>query len=416
MSTYLSAYTINLSDTVETGRTKIDYFISGDTSPFSAWSASSENQKYFSLYRNSYIPDTNKNYITYDNYYSGASAFNLIFNGQGNLIDTIGVTTDLAGGFNVITGLYNQISYYTGGLTVTPTNLTNQYNIVAGSGNTINNSQYSFISGGNNYIKNKFYSYPYVSIISSENSHFSSAFDSKHNTLLSAYNSNIGGGDTGYYYYNFISGENNLINGLGTLNYNFIGNGLKNYTLSTGLPSTNTTAIINGQNNSIANANTNQNANLFGSNLTAVSNNYSHFENLYVDETLMAKNNKVYGINADAETVYLDKEYSFHLVDMTQAQATMDMPNINNIYISFPTPNNDLQFLTLFLIAPLQIGNYTLNFISGNIACKQGSSGRFSTVLPANYNENAVAYFFIWVSLIQKWVMFSSNNNQSATF
>jgi hypothetical protein len=399
MSTYLSAYTINLSDTVETGRTKIDYLISGDTSPFSAWSASSENQKYFSLYRNSYIPDTNKNYITYDNYYSGASAFNLIFNGQGNLIDTIGVTTDLAGGFNVITGLYNQISYYTGGLPVTPTNLTNQYNIVAGSGNTINNSQYSFISGGNNYIKNKSSSYPYVSIISSENSYFNSDLNSKHNTLLSAYNSNIGS-DTGYYYYNFISGENNLINGLGTLNYNFIGNGLKNYTLSTGLPSTNTTAIINGQNNSIADANTNQNANLFGSNLTAVSKNYSHFENLYIDETLMAKKHIICGNTSSDD--YLDKNYSYQNIAFFDRDKT----------IHFPIPDNDLQFLTLILTNINYLNSYNFTF-NGNVACKNGSVGRFSATLEA---LDTVAYFFIWTSTINKWVMFSSNNNESATF
>jgi hypothetical protein len=111
MSTFLSAYTINFTDPVETGRTKINYLISGDTSPFSIWSGTPETQKFLSVYRNLFpIFTNNSNYISYkEGSQSGVSNFNFIPNGEDNLINILSATTDYFGSYNLINGLSNKI-------------------------------------------------------------------------------------------------------------------------------------------------------------------------------------------------------------------------------------------------------------------------------------------------------------------
>ena len=404
MSTYLSAYTINLSDTVETGRTKIDYFVSGDTSPFGFWSGDTLDQRYLSIFRNITNPNYGSNYINYDtSLTSGSSTNNFIANGYSNIINTIGSVIDDNGSFNTVSGFFNYVN-----------GINSNTNIVVGSGNTINPGSFNFINGINNslYANSVLHYNPSLLsltnnlIISSEYSILSTNHTEFGNITLSSYNSYLNkienSNNNIYDENNFISGLNNNI--YSSINmpetygniFSYIGNGNNNFIIKDGVYSGNGDGfneIINGENN-IINIDYDSNidyVNLFGSNLTAVSNNYSHFQNLYVDETLMVENYISYGVLGNPDE-YLDKNYSYHFVYL----------GTNNITIHFPIPDNDLQFLILNLKNTSLGGSYNATF-SGSISCKYGSVGRYTTQLSPNEN---VSYFFIWTSTINKWVMF----------
>lgn len=404
MSTYLSAYTINLSDTVETGRTKIDYFVSGDTSPFGFWSGDTLDQRYLSIFRNITNPNYGSNYINYDtSLTSGSSTNNFIANGYSNIINTIGSVIDDNGSFNTVSGFFNYVN-----------GINSNTNIVVGSGNTINPGSFNFINGINNslYANSVLHYNPSLLsltnnlIISSEYSILSTNHTEFGNITLSSYNSYLNkienSNNNIYDENNFISGLNNNI--YSSINmpetygniFSYIGNGNNNFIIKDGVYSGNGddfNEIINGENN-IINIDYDSNidyVNLFGSNLTAVSNNYSHFQNLYVDETLMVENYISYGVLGNPDE-YLDKNYSYHFVYL----------GTNNKTIHFPIPDNDLQFLILNLKNTSLGGSYNATF-SGSISCKYGSVGRYTTQLSPNEN---VSYFFIWTSTINKWVMF----------
>ena len=419
MSTILSSYTLSIYDVVETGRTKINFLETGDTSPFYIWSGVPDTQRYLSVYRNSSISNVfnlPSNYINYrTDIFSGASVFNFIINGLANLIDTTNaaVQTDFSGGYNILSGILNKISAGSG-------------NTVVGSGNTITIGDVNLINGSNNNIS--VFNGNLNSIVSSENSKILAQLYSKNNVLISSYNSNIferGFSSTGNSF-SFISGKNNAITSGGFFGspydffgFDYIGNGFNN---ETGLHGTNPninsqnkfnnsdiTGIINGVNNSITGYSSNKNSILFGSNLTTVSSGYSHFENLYVDETLLGEEFAYYQ-PADGDEFELDVNYSFHYISAHTASSNL------SFIIDLPyNPTVNLQMLTIVFNAG-SIGvhpTYNVTFENSNLACKSGNSSRYSSDFPAN---SIVAYFFMWVNLINRWVMFTSYCDSTATF
>ena len=144
--------------------------------------------------------------------------------------------------------------------------------------------------------------------------------------------------------------------------------------------------------------------------MTAVDNNYSHFQNLYSDGGLYATKVNNYLANNGNENITLDLNYSFHEINVTT-----NFPIIN-IYI--PNSNVGLQFLSLIL----NFSNLTYEYFftennfstpAINIACKSGNGSRFSSIVSPN---TSVAYFFIWVPIINKWVMYTSDTDTTATF
>ena len=406
MSTFLSAYTISMFDTVETGREKINFLITGDTSPFFIWSGNTttNDEIYLSVFKNinnSIFTGNSNNIIYYEN--TGVSNFNLIFNGEGNSISTTGTSSDFSGSFNLVNGISNFINQFP----QSPAAIYASGNTVVGQNNIIQNGNLNLINGINN---NLTLNYPdSVSfMVSSNNS--SLQMYGQSNMLLSSYNSRLSqNGSSGSC--SFISGDNNVIhNGgfigapFGPFNFNFIGNGQNNKIVSSNQYQTDPnyfSGIINGQNN-VLNPVTNNNSILFGSNLTAVTNNYSHFQNLNVNGTLMSANFKSYN---NLATVNLDPTYSYHVV-WSDAVANID--------IIFPQPTVDLQFLTLTLINALGSNiQFSLDNLLVNIISKSGSINQSTSILPGN---NIYSYFFIWTNILQAWVMFTSNCDNTATF
>lgn len=399
-------YVVSMQDTVETGREKINFLLSGTSSPFGLWSGTPEILNFESVYR---VDEQNSNYISYrTDLYSGNSPFNLIFNGSGNTINSSGLTFP-TGGFNIIDGVDNYI-------------LNSQQNIVVGSGNSINeNTFYPGYGDGFNFVhgisnaENDSEAFPTnSSIISSSNSNLNNFFDS---TILSSNNSSFNGGflfDVGQF--GFISGEQNNVNVTNIFiapTNQVIGNGRGN-TITTDVANSGMTTIINGQNNTISvnrNTFTSFNSALFGSNLTAVvENNYSHFQNLYVDQGLYAT--KVF-FSADTSSYTLDTNYSFHHVAPT-----------SGCLIRIPNPDNVNVFQILSITIPtsslieLFFSDSTSNYLStstnmaaktGNLYGAFGNHNRFSI----NYNYST-AYFFIWCPFINKWVAFTSDTSSSA--
>ena len=415
-------YVISMQDKVETGRTKVNFLLTGSSSPFNIWSGTPEFLNYESIYR---IDEDESNYITFTiDSSSGSSPFNIIFNGSGNTINSSG-STDFSAGFNLVDGVRNQI-------------LNSSGNTLVGIGNTHTGTSpgdgSSFIHGTNN--NNYFVGINVPSnatTISSKNVLNRYYFDS---TILSSDNSSmtsnssvqVGLGD-----FNFLSGSfNNIINhyDLSIFGSVFIGGGSGN-TIFNNYPVlnyTNSSSIINGTNNTINVDGVNIfSANLFGSNLAAVSNNYSHFQNLYVDGGMYATGNKDYGVAGNQTNFTLDLRFSFHYV------YTGDPFFGSDILIEIPIPSNInlFQFLSLSIIdGPNGYGAaYNIYFVDSvggfsssasttpnQISAKNGSLAGTNRMVTHLGTADSVAYFFIWIPIIQKWVMYTSNTNVSATF
>jgi hypothetical protein len=418
MSTFLSAYTINFTDPVETGRTKINYLISGDTSPFSIWSGTPETQKFLSVYRILFpLYTNNKNYISYkEGSQSGVSNFNFIPNGEDNLINILSATTDSFGSYNLINGFSNKIENFS-------FNSKTNNNLILGSGNTINApTNNNFISGEMNNIfayggKNN--------IISSKNSFiYDIFFLNKFNSLISSDNSNIGQSSNALsfnFVHNFISGKNNSILNTyqlaGEINgFNFIGNGYNNKIIKTATNYNNSdfSAIINGQNNYIDKKKEHRNSILFGSNLTAVTSGYSHFENISIGEVLNVAKVKTYIVNsAPSQNVEIDLNYSFH-----------EIYNVNQsgVRIYIPNSYNDLQILSICISGgtnPSPFISFTDNTFAAfptNLSLKSGQFNRYTSFFIGSPDPDVVAYFFMWTSKINKWVMFNSDTSITSYF
>ncbi len=393
----VSAYTISMFDPVETGRTKINYLFSGGTSPFAIWSGITENTRHISVLKQD---ENNSNAITnLIGIKSAYTNYNLIFNGSNNTINQYKAQTNESGSYNLTNGLNNSIEVEFGG------------NTSVGSGNTISSSSNSFIQGIKNQIA-AVYGGIYATMLSSYNNYFagavlSNAFSSSQSQILK---SNILGiSPSG----NTIVGINNSMESNGSyLKNSFILNGKNNLIQSNNTSSYDFGGIINGQNNSINITSSINNTYIFGSNITANSKDSSHFENLYVDETLLFRNIKKYTINSvPTQNVTIDLEQSFHEI------YNVNQPNVK-IYI--PDSTNDLQVLSICISggtspSPL-LTFYDSSFGSfpTNISCKPGSFNRYTSGGPNA--GTAVAYFFIWTKEINKWVMFTSDTDNGAFF
>jgi hypothetical protein len=424
MSTFLSAYTISMFDPVETGRTKINYLLTGDTSPFAIFSGTPDWLPYLSVYRiNNYTP----NYIEFSqNSYSANSPFNLIINGFGNLINTEAAAFP-DGGFNFVSGAYNKIQTSLGA----PTKA--KHNTIIGSSNTNYAGDYSFIHGASNLQKYSFVN----TIISSQSSNLNHTY---RNTFLSSQNSEDTISSYNSYYsfkskFNFISGDKNKItdsSGIGFgISYSFIGNGYNNViTTTNGAAYGTQRSIINGQNNTIlANAGVNYAINIFGSNMTSVAQNNSHFENLYVDETLMATNSLIYVLNDATSTLTLTDDYTFN-------EIILNYTTPHHVKVDLPTnPDVDLMFLsTTFILSGganwsvIYFSNSSISFADkltftpSNLSAKPGnfSSGYASFGNIGNSfahqisaSTPVVSYFFLWTDILNKWVMYSSDNEKN---
>lgn len=401
----VSAYTISMFDPVETGRTKINYLFSGGTSPFAIWSGITENTKYISVLKQD---ENNSNAITnLIGIKSAYTNYNLIFNGSNNTINQYKAQTNESGSYNLTNGLNNSIEVEFGG------------NTSVGSGNTISSSSNSFIQGIKNQIA-AVYGGIYATMLSSYNNYFagavlSNAFSSSQSQILKS--SIVGDSPSG----NTIVGINNSMESNGYyLKNSFILNGKNNLIQSNNTSSYDFGGIINGQNNSINITSSINNTYIFGSNITANSKDSSHFENLYVDETLLFRNIKKYisdGGIPNSWEIALDKNYTFHEISVLNGGY--------NAAVKFPTPDNDIQFLSLIISGTSGLGGYTLSFVDDftgsfpdfvpatNVSCKEGGVGRFSTSLIDN---TSAAYFFIWTKEINKWVMFTSDTDNGAFF
>lgn len=394
----ISAYTIFTTDTPEVGRTKINYLFSGGASPFSIWSGITDDTKYISVLKQD---ENNSNTITsLIGAESAYTNYNLIFNGSNNTIDQFKTTDNESGSYNLINGLDNSIDVGYSGNTST------------GSGNTISSSENSFIHGVKNEINPVSLS-SNLTILSSYNTIingdvlFSNAFSSKESKISK--NTLISNEPTG----NTIVGINNIIeSGNNDLKYSFILNGQNNLIESNTTNIYDFSGIINGQNNNIDITNSINNTYIFGSNIDANSKNSSHFENLYVDETLLSTKVKKYTINSvPTQNITIDLEQSFHEI------YNVNQPNVG-IYI--PDSTNDLQVLSICISGgtsptPL-LTFYDSSFSSfpTNISCKPGTVLRYTTGGPDA--GTAVAYFFMWTSKINKWVMFTSDTDSTANF
>ena len=399
---------ISMFDTVETGREKINFLITADTSPFYFWSGTPATGNYLSVFRN------NSGYINSSTSSINSSVFNLIFNGSENLIDTTNSVSNFFGSYNFISGVQNNIYQNAG-----------SGNTVIGSLNTISSGNENFIHGSSNNINSSASNY-LNTIISSSGSSYFSIFPGFNNIMFSSYNSRISNTDsstsTGFI---FLAGKNNLINyynsgGYPFYGFDFIGNGYNNVKNSTSykINSGDSTSIINGQNNSIINDYTFGNSILFGSNLTTVTDNYSHFENLYVNNSIFASYAGQVNISAGNQTaVTVDTTYSFFNVFMTNPSLAIDFA------IKIPPGGNQIQFLTLLLynngfsgckvyfVDKSEIGNFPnrLTLTPTQIASKVGSAvvGNSGNKMITNLGSQAyVAYFFTWIPLIQRWVMY----------
>jgi len=400
------SYVVSMQDSVETGREKINYLLSGATSPFLIWSGTPDFLNFESIYR---IDAENSNYISHKtDSSSGNSPFNLIFNGSGNNINSSGFTFP-NGGFNLVDGVDNYV-------------FNSQQNILIGSGNSINENTFypgdgdgfNFIHGVSNNENDSEFFPTNSSIISSSNLNFSNFVSS---TFLSSNNSNFSGGFLfGVGQFAFISGEENSINVANAFispTHQVIGNGSGN-TINTYATNSGMTTIINGQNNRISvntNTFTSFNSALFGSNLTALTeNNYSHFQNLYVEQGLYAT--KVF-FSADTSSYTLDTNYSFHHIAPSSG-CLIRIPNPENVNVfqmlSITMPTSSLievffsDSSTNYLSTPNNIAAKT-----GNLYGTFGNNNRFSI----NYNYST-AYFFIWCPFINKWVAFTSDTSPSA--
>ena len=198
------------------------------------------------------------------------------------------------------------------------------------------------------------------------------------------------------------NGENNIISGASSGN-SFAG-------------------IVNGENNNITihvdNPVSGQvyNTTLFGSNLTAVTKDYSHFENLYVDETLYSRNTYSISPTVASSAITIDGTYSFYYIN-GDADAYLD-----EIAILLETPKVDLQFLSIAIskAAGLNLNNiYFVDEIGGfssrqtttptQIAAKDGANAGTNRMITNLASGNFVAYFFIWSNTINKWVMFMAD-------
>ena len=236
--------------------------------------------------------------------------------------------------------------------------------------------------------------------------------------------------------FNFISGSNNKIvnNVFGSLfGSAFIGGGSGN-TITSNIGSTLTyESIINGHDNTITADGVNIfNVNLFGSNLTAIDKNYSHFENLYVDGVLSCRYNCVYEISpTTAFTLNLD--YSMH-----------EFKNFGSseLSIQIPKGGSSIQLLSIIInddsstLQNIYFVDYSEVLISGfpfrqtlsptQISSKVGFSttANFwgnkcvtsSLGVQFSIGDTTSSYFFIWIPIIQKWVMYTSDIGTNSTF
>lgn len=389
-------------EAVNSGRNKINYLLTGDSSPFYIWSGTPDTLPYLSVYKSN---NEKQNLINYSlEGFSATSPFNVIFNGRGNLINN---QSSISGEYNLIDGIDNTLS-------------NSRKNLIIGSGNTIvgyGSNGFGLIHGVDNTIENPNLITNSVILSSSG----SSINFGKYNTFLSSSNSYLTTSPLSTIQYGFVAGNNNsLVNNgtLYTMNYSFIGNGNNNQIIS---PTTSSSlkfnAIINGENNLItSDAASINNVVLFGSNLTAVSKNYSHFENLFVSETLIVSSNTI-SPTVSTSSITIDTNYSFHYIN-----GDADASNVE-LAILIPTPTVDMQILSISIskIAGSNLSNiYFVDEVGGfasritttptQIAAKDGDMdiGGNRMITHLNVGEYT-AYLFMWTGEIDKWVMFISD-------
>jgi hypothetical protein len=439
----VSAYTIDLQvDSPDIGKNKINTLISGYTSPFNLWSGTSENLPYLSVFRRTNY-DLNGNNIlgiTGNNISvnlslssSGNSPLNLIANGYENNI-TSQSNSDFGGGVNFISGVKIKITAGEG-------------NLVIGSGNTISSTNaFNFIHGIKNNILGNESSSVFAptkanvgltnnSIVSSNNSNISRGL---YNSIISAKDSSISSlpalfgtqktenallfGNNNLIDNNIIAGTNisftttrinlydsSILNGTN----NKIGGDLRGS--QTTIPSAiNSSVIFNGSNNVTGR----DFSYLFGSNLTAVTNNYSHFENLRAEKGVYSRNYSAYTFiqGLTPEKITISNRFSYFFIKVLEPaglnptiQIKIENPSLNKFNLLFVSIFNDTAFAggSISFVDTFTPTNAT------NIACKSGSIGSFQTSLIANEEK---AYAFMWNPLISKWVMFTSDPAINATF
>lgn len=440
----VSAYTIDLQvDSPDIGKNKINTLISGYTSPFNLWSGTSENLPYLSVFRRTNY-DLNGNNIlgiTGNNISvnlslssSGNSPLNLIANGYENNI-TSQSNSDFGGGVNFISGVKIKITAGEG-------------NLVIGSGNTISSTNaFNFIHG----IKNGIFGTETTiiapvkatvglmnnSIVSSNNSNISRGL---YNSIISAKDSSISSlpalfgtqktenallfGNNNLIDNNIIAGTNisftttrinlydsSILNGTN----NKIGGDLRGS--QTTIPSAiNSSVIFNGSNNVTGR----DFSYLFGSNLTAVTNNYSHFENLRAEKGVYSRNYSAYTftqIGGTPTDIIISNKFSYFFIKKQGGNSpiiyiNIENPNQNIFQMLFVSILNDNSTPVTGAVRFVDVGGFSPTNAT-NIACKAGITGDFQTSLPANEEK---AYAFMWNPLISKWVMFTSDPAINATF